>query len=196
MANAKLTADDLFTLEEYARRRDDVRRHAMAEKARRRLALGEYAHLYFENRTTMHYQVQEMLRAERIFEPEGIAGELAAYNPLIPDGRNFKATMMLQYADSAQRRAELARLVGIERKTWMRVAGFDKVYAIADEDMERETDEKTSSVHFLRFEFSAGECAAAKAGASLAAGIDHPNYTVTIDPLSEELTAALRGDLR
>ncbi len=195
MTSQKLTVDDLYTLEEYARRRADVRRNAIAEKKRRQLAIGENVRLLFESRVTMHYQVQEMLRVERIFEPEGIAEELAAYNPLIPDGDNFKATMMIEYVDVAQRRRELARLIGIEDRVWLEVEGYDKVYAIADEDMDRANDEKTSSVHFLRFQLEPAMCAALREGASMAAGIDHEHYSGTVDPLPGPLADSLRGDL-
>ena len=191
----KLTTDDLLSLEAYHLERDAFRARAMAEKARRRLDIGEHAHVYFESRLTMHYQVQEMLRAEKIFDPEGIAEELGAYNPLIPDGDNFKATMMLQYTDINQRRAELARLIGIENHIWMCVTGFDRVYAIADEDMERSTDDKTSSVHFLRFQLTPEQVTAIQEGAALSAGIDHTHYSYTVDPLSATLTDALKGDL-
>ncbi len=195
MSNAKLTTDDLYKLEDYARLRPEVRRKAIEEKKRRQVALGDHARLFFENRVTMHYQVQEMLRVERIFEPDGIAEELDAYNPLIPDGDNFKATMMLQYEDVAERRRALARLIGIEDKTWVRVAGYDKVYAIADEDMERANDEKTSSVHFLRFQLTPPMCAALNEGAALAAGIDHEHYAATLDPLPAEVAESLRADI-
>ncbi len=193
--NPKLTNDDLLSLEEYHKQRPAFRERLIAEKKRRRLEIGEHAHLYFESFVTMHYQVQEMLRAEKIFDPEGIAQELAAYNPLIPDGNNFKATMMLQYADIAVRRVELTRLVDIESHIWLRVDGFEPVYAIADEDMDRSTDNKTSAVHFLRFEIDDVQCEAVKNGASLAFGIDHENYNFTVDPVDGALAEALRGDL-
>lgn len=195
MPSQKLTVNDLFSLEEYARRRPQVRRDAIAEKARRQVAIGDHVRLFFESRVTMHYQIQEMLRVERIFEPEGIREELEAYNPLIPDGDNFKATMMLQYVDVEERRAALARLIGIEDRVWVRVEGFDKAFAIADEDMERANDEKTSSVHFLRFQLDPAMCAAVKEGAALSAGIDHDDYRCLVDPLPGDVSAALRGDL-
>ncbi|MFK7886676.1 MAG: DUF3501 family protein [Gammaproteobacteria bacterium] len=191
----KLTTADLLPLEQYHKQRPEFRQRLMVEKKRRRLDIGRYAHLYFENKVTMHYQVQEILRAEKIFEPEGIAEELAAYNPLIPDGDNFKATMMLQYTDINARRAALAELVGIEDHIWMKVAGFDAIYAIADEDMDRSTEDKTSAVHFLRFQFDAQHVAALKSGAKLAAGIDHARYNETVDPVPEELARALCADL-
>jgi hypothetical protein len=147
-----LNASDLMSLEQYARQRSDFRAKVLEHKKRRQVALGPNATLYFEDRLTIQYQVQEMLRIERIFEPAGIDEELSAYNPLIPDGSNWKATFMLEYPDVEQRKRELARLIGVEDKVWVQVEGHDKVYAIADEDLERDTEEKTSSVHFLRFE--------------------------------------------
>lgn len=194
-AATKLDFDDLLTLEEYARRRSELRQSAIAEKKRRRLAIGDNAMLYFENRATMQYQIQEMLRVEKIFEPDGIREELESYNPMIPDGDNWKATLMLQYDDIEVRRRELERLTGIEDLIWIRIAGFDKVFAIADEDMERATEEKTSAVHFLRFQLDGPACRAALGGASLSAGIDHKLYSATVDPLPDVLTESLRADL-
>lgn len=191
----KLSREDLMSLEEYARKRPEFRARVMMHKRARRLALGPHAALYFEDRLTVQYQVQEMLRAERIFEPEGIADELAAYNPLIPDGCNWKATFMLEYADAGERQEVLKRLIGIEDRVWMRVAGFDKVYAIADEDLDRETEEKTSTVHFMRFELTAEMVTAARAGTALAAGIDHEGMTLTVDPLPGETADSLVADL-
>ncbi|MGA7979634.1 MAG: DUF3501 family protein, partial [Chromatiaceae bacterium] len=147
-----LTRDDLHSLEKYAELRSEFRNRVMAHKKTRQVALGPHITLYFEDRLTMQYQVQEMLRAERIFEAAGIQEELDAYNPLIPDGSNWKATFMVEYEDADERREALSRLIGIEDRVWVRVAGFDKVGAIADEDLEREDETKTSSVHFLRFE--------------------------------------------
>lgn len=186
---------DLMTLEAYARARPEFRRRVMAHKAHRRAQLGEHLTLVFEDRLTMQYQVQEMLRAERIFEEAGIRAELEAYNPLIPDGRNWKATMMLEYPDPDERRERLQTLLGIEHRVWVRVAGHAAIHAVADEDLERATDEKTSSVHFLRFELEPEMIAALKAGASLAIGVDHPAYTVSVDPVSAETRAALAADL-
>ena len=194
-APKKLSGSDLLSLEEYHKQRPDFRRRLIAEKKRRRLDIGDHAHLYFESQLTMHYQVQEMLRAEKIFDPEGIAEELAAYNPLIPDGDNFKATMMLQYMDVEDRRLQLTRLVGIEAHVWLKVDEFTPIYAIADEDMVRATDNKTSAVHFLRFQLDAAQCQAVKNGGALAAGIDHANYNATVAPLDDVLTRALRSDL-
>jgi len=189
-----LTQDDLYSLEEYARQRSDFRARVMAHKKNRSIHLGDHATLYFEDRLTMQYQIQEMLRVERIFEPEGIEDELKAYNPLIPDGANLKATFMIEYADVEERRHQLARLVGIEDRVWLKVEGFDPVYAIADEDLERETEDKTSSVHFMRFEFTDAMCEAAKEGAALSAGVEHPNYTETVDPLPGNIRDSLTAD--
>ncbi|HXH04551.1 MAG TPA: DUF3501 family protein [Candidatus Competibacteraceae bacterium] len=190
----KLTRADLMSLETYAAQRPAFRARVLAHKKPRQVRLGEHASLLFEDRLTMQYQIQEMLRIERIFEPEGIDGELEAYNPLIPDGRNLKATFLLEYPDIAQRQAALAQLIGIEDRVWLRVAGCEPVWAIADEDMERENEYKTSSVHFLRFEFSPVMIAALREGAALAAGIDHPGYRVSVDPLPEPTRQALLAD--
>jgi hypothetical protein len=191
----KLTADDLYSLEEYARHRAEFRARVMEHKVHRRLALGEHVTLYFEDRLTMQYQVQEMLRAERVFEPEGIREELDAYNPLIPDGSNWKATLMLEYPDPMERRRELERLVGIEHRVWVQVAGFPAVTAVADEDMERATDSKTSSVHFLRFELTPDMARAMHDGAGLAAGVDHPALRVRIEAVPEPVRESLVADL-
>ena len=195
VANQALTPADLLSLEEYARRRPELRRIAMAEKRRRQLALGDHARLFFENRTTMRYQVQEMLRAERIFEAQGIADELAAYNALIPDGDNWKATLMLEYPDADERRAALRRLVGVERRVWIDIGDSGRLYAFADEDLQRDDATRTSAVHFLRFQLSAEQCCAVRDGARLTIGIDHPQLSVTVTALSSELDAALRADL-
>jgi len=192
---AKLTRDDLYSLEEYAQIRAEFRAEVMAHKKRRKLPIGPNATLYFEDALTMKYQIQEMLRIERIFEADGIREELAAYNPLIPDGSNWKATFMMEYSDEKQRRRELARLVGIEDKVWVQVADFDRVYAIADEDMEREDQEKTSSVHFLRFELSPEMSAAVKKGAAVDAGIEHANYEYTASPIPPDVRDSLATDL-
>jgi len=191
----KISPDSLMTLEAYAKARKDFRARVIAHKKTRTLQLGEHVTLIFEDELTIRYQVQEMLRVERIFEEEGIRGELDAYNPLIPDGRNFKATMMIEYEDENERRAALARLKGIEDRAYVRVEGCAPVYAIADEDLERETEEKTSSVHFLRFELTGEMVEALKYGMSLAVGIDHPHYTAKIDPLPSAVRGALVADL-
>ena len=191
----KLTRDDLYSLEKYAEIRNDFRAEVMAHKKNRQLAIGPNATLYFEDRMLMQYQVQEMLRAEKIFEAEGIDEELAAYNPLIPDGSNWKATFMIEIADEAERRIALTRMLGIEDKVWVQVEGYEKVSPICDEDLERETETKTSSVHFLRFELSAEMVAALKSAASLSAGIDHPAYTHTVDPVPQNIKNSLVSDL-
>ncbi|WP_295579629.1 DUF3501 family protein [uncultured Lamprocystis sp.] len=172
----QLQRDDLYSLEHYARIRPDFRARVMAHKKHRQVAIGTHATLYFEDRLTIQYQVQEMLRAERIFEAAGIQDELDAYNPLIPDGSNWKATFMIEYEDADERHAALARLRGIEDRVWVEVNGCERVYGIADEDLEREDATKTSAVHFLRFELTAPMAAAMKAAAGLTLGIDHPDY--------------------
>ena len=191
----KLSRSDLMTLEQYAEARPDFRARVMAHKKNRQVALGEHATLYFEDRLTMQYQIQEMLRIERIFEPAGIQEELDTYNPLIPDGNNLKATFMIEYTDVAERAAALSRLIGIEDKVWVRVHGFDKIYAVADEDLERESEEKTSSVHFLRFQFTPEMVAALKQGAELDMGVDHENYRYEVCPVSRHVRDALVQDL-
>lgn len=191
----QLTRDDLFSLEQYAETRPDFRAKVMQHKKNRKVHLGDHATLYFEDRLTIQYQIQEMLRAERIFEAAGIEEELEAYNPLIPDGSNWKATFMVEYEDVEERRVALAKLIGIEHKIWVRVEGFDKVYPIANEDLDRTTEVKTSSVHFLRFELGADMVAALKGGASLAMGIDHENYQVEVDPVSDGVRDSLTADL-
>ena len=191
---AHLSHQDLYGLEEYSRIRPDFRAKVMAHKKNRRVAIGDHAALYFEDALTMQYQVQEMLRIERIFEHEGIQEELDVYNPLIPDGSNWKATFMVEYQDVEERRAALARMIGIEKGLWVQVDGFEKVHPIANEDLDRETEDKTSSVHFVRFELSADMVSAAKQGAEIRAGIDHPAYTeqTVLEPATRE---SLVGDL-
>jgi hypothetical protein len=190
----KLTRGDLFSLEQYSEARPEFRAQVIAHKRNRRVPLGPIAALYFEDRLTMHYQIQEMLRAERIFEAEGIQEELDAYNPLIPDGSNLKATFMVEVPDEEERRKILSELIGIEDEVWVRVEGFEPVFAIADEDLERENAEKTSSVHFLRFEFTPQMIAAAKAGAALGIGISHREYTQQLEPLPANIRESLLGD--
>ena len=190
----KISRDSLMTLEAYARARKDFRAQVLAHKKDRTLALGEHVTLLFEDELTIRYQVQEMLRVERIFEEGGIQEELDAYNPLVPDGGNLKATMMIEYEDPAVRARELARLIGIERRVYVQVDGFERVYAIADEDMPRENTEKTSSVHFLRFEFSTPAIEAFREGAAVAVGIDHPNYPARIDEIAPQVQASLVRD--
>lgn len=194
--NRKLKHEDLYTLEAYSRVRSEFREKVIAHKKNRQLAIGPNATLTFEDRLTMQYQIQEMLRVERIFETAGINDELEAYNPLIPDGTNWKATMLLEYPDVEERRVALARLKDIEARVWVRVAGHDVVWAIADEDLERTNEEKTSSVHFLRFELATGMILAIKDGRDIAIGIDHANYRYTVDPVPPAVRASLAQDLR
>jgi hypothetical protein len=191
----KLTRETLFSLEKYAEVRNDFRSEVMAHKRDRRLALGTNATLYFEDRLTMQYQVQEMLRIERIFEAAGIGEELEAYNPLIPDGNNWKATFMVEFPDVAERRAMLQKLVGIEDHVWLQVDEFEKIRPIADQDLERDTGDKTSAVHFLQFDLSQEQINALKDGASLAAGIDHDAYQVDVRPVPDNVRASLLKDL-
>ena len=192
---SKLTRKDLYSLEEYSAMRDDYRKKIMAHKENRRLELGEHLLLSFEDKLVMQYQVQEMLKAEKIFDAAGIEEELAAYNPLIPDGSNWKATMLIQYPDVAQRQKELARLIGIEDQIWVQVDGLDKVYAIADEDLERDNAEKTSAVHFLRFELDSDMVTAVKTGAAISAGVEHENYQAIVSPVAGNLRDSLASDL-
>jgi hypothetical protein len=191
----KIQPDSLMTLEAYARNRKEFRAKVMAHKKNRTVGLGDHLTLVFEDELTIRYQVQEMLRIERIFEEEGIRGELDAYNPLIPDGRNFKVTMLIEYTDVDERKRALARLKGIERRVWVRVEGCDRVYAIADEDLERENEEKTSSVHFLRFELTDEMVRSLKHGVGLAIGVDHPEYVAEIPALPAAIRNSLVGDL-
>ncbi|HLU05974.1 MAG TPA: DUF3501 family protein [Woeseiaceae bacterium] len=191
----KLTRETLFSLEKYAEVRNDFRAEVMAHKRSRRLALGTNATLYFEDRLTMQYQVQEMLRIERIFEAAGIAEELDAYNPLIPDGNNWKATFMVEFPDVAERREMLQKLVGIEDHVWMQVDEFEKIRPIADQDLERDTEDKTSAVHFLQFDLPPEQIDALKNGASLAAGIDHAAYQVEVRPVPDNVRTSLLKDL-
>ncbi|MCX7166236.1 MAG: DUF3501 family protein [Rhodocyclales bacterium] len=191
-----ITRDSLMTLEAYARARPTMRAEVMEQKKLRRVKLSENILLIFENELLIRYQIQEMLRVEKIFEEDGIRHELDSYVPLVPDGSNFKVTMQIEYAEENQRREMLAKLKGVEDRVWVRVAGFDPVFAIADEDLERENAEKTSAVHFLRFELSAGMIAAAKTGAAISAGVDHPAYTVNTGALPDAVRASLASDLR
>ncbi len=191
----KLTRNDLYSLEQYAEKRQQFRAGVLEHKKNRKVHIGLSATLYFEDRQTIQYQIQEMLRVERIFEAAGIEEELAAYNPLIPDGSNWKATFMIEEPDVDRRRELLAGMIGIEDRVWCRVDGHAAVYAIADEDLERETQEKTSSVHFLRFELTADMVAALRDGASLSMGIDHANYNYQLEPVDTDIRAALVADL-
>lgn len=191
----KLTVDDLYPLETYARLRPEFRQRVIEHKAHRRLSLGAHLSLAFEDRLTMHYQVQEMLRAERIFEPADIEAELEAYNPLIPDGSNWKATLSIEYPDVDERRVALEQLVGIEDRIWVQVADQQAVFGIADEDLERSTDTKTSAIHFLRFELPVEAVKALRAGAALALGVDHPKQKIRVDHIPETLHESLLADL-
>ena len=180
-AMPRIDRASLMTLETYARERPQFRAKVIAHKKHRTVHLGEHVTLVFEDELTIRYQVQEMLRIERIFEDEGIQEELAAYNPLVPDGRNLKATMMIEYPDPEERARRLAELIGIEDKVWLRAARHERVWAIADEDLDRENGQKTSAVHFLRFELDEATAQALKNGAGLAIGIDHPRYTAAVE---------------
>ena len=191
----KLTRNDLYSLEDYSGLRAEIRSRVMQHKKNRKVHIGPVATLYFEDRQTIQYQIQEMLRVERIFEAAGIEEELQAYNPLIPDGSNWKATFMIEEPDVERRRVLLASLIGVEDRVWVRVDDNEPVYAIADEDLERDTAEKTSSVHFLRFELKDRMVAAIHQGASLSMGIDHANYTHQLEPVATGLRAALAADL-
>ncbi len=187
---SQLSHEDLYSLEAYARIRPEFRARVMAHKKDRRVQIGEHAALYFEDALTMQYQVQEMLRIERIFEPEGIQAELDVYNPLIPDGMNWKATFMLEYEAPEERKQALAALIGVEKALWIQVRGCAKVRPVANEDLDRETEEKTSSVHFLRFELDSEMAAAVKQGAQIKLGIDHTAYQGEV-----QLAAAVRDSL-
>ena len=195
MNMAQISRDSLWTLEHYARIRNQFRQEVIAHKRIRQVALGQHITLFFEDEKTIRYQIQEMLRIEKTFEESGIQDELDAYNPLIPDGRNFKCTMMIEYSDPAVRKVELAKLKGVEDRVWVQVEGRDKVFAIADEDLDRENEEKTSSVHFMRFELDEDMAGALKYGVGLSRGVDHPNYSVVLDPVPAETRASLVKDL-
>lgn len=190
----KLAVEDLLTLERYARERPAFRTRVLEHKRDRQLAVGPHVTWLFEDRLTMQYQVQEMLRAERIFEPEGIAEELESYNPMIPDGTNWKVTLLIEYPNESERRQQLTQLKGIEDRCWVQVAGQERVFAIADEDLERENDEKTSAVHFLRFELTPAMIAALRGGSELAVGIDHPRYNQAIQPVRGAVRTSLLAD--
>ncbi|MGO9446509.1 MAG: DUF3501 family protein [Thiobacillaceae bacterium] len=191
----QITRESLMTLEAYAKARSEFRAQVMAHKKNRVVAVGEHITLIFEDELTVRYQIQEMLRVEKTFEEAGINDELDTYNPLVPDGTNWKATMMIEYTDPAMRVAALKRLRGIEDRVYVHVEGCDRVYAIADEDLERETEEKTSSVHFLRFELTRDMVQSAKHGAVIRMGVDHPAYTVTTSALPSSIRDSLAADL-
>jgi hypothetical protein len=191
----RLSRADLWSLEQYAEERPAFRARVLAHKKNRNLALGENARLYFEDALTIKYQIQEMLRIEKVFEADGIMEELDAYNPLIPDGRNWKATFMIEYPDPAIRAQRLAAMIGIEDKVWMRVGDCEAVFAIADEDLDRSTADKTSSVHFLRFELTPDMLSAAHSGATVFAGIEHPAYPIEAFAIPAEIRESLLADL-
>lgn len=191
-----LSRSDLWSLEDYSEKRAAFRAEVIEHKKQRRVDLNANARLLFEDEMTVRYQIQEMLRIEKVFEAAGIQEELDAYNPLIPDGANWKATFMLEFEDSDERRRALSTLIGVEDRVWMQVDGFDKVFAIADEDLDRENDVKTSSVHFLRFELTEAMVAGAKAGAALFIGCDHPNLWVAGISLAPDTSRSLVADLR
>ena len=196
MSSHRLTVADLMPLERYARERSAFRARVIEHKKTRNIAVGPNCTWCFEDRLTVQYQIQEMLRAERIFEAEGIADELGAYNPLIPDGSNWKVTLLIEYPDPEQRRVALARLKGVEDRCWVQVEGHERVFAIADEDLDRENEDKTSSVHFLRFELDAAMRSAVLAGASISLGVDHPEYRHARAPLPAAERNALAADLQ
>ena len=191
----KLTRQDLHSLEDYSAMRDEFRAQVIQHKKNRVIQIGPNVTLHFEDRLVMQYQIQEMLRAERIFESEGIQEELDAYNPLIPDGTNWKATFMIEFPDPDERAIRLREMIGIEDQTWVQVSGLAKVFPICDEDMPRETSDKTSSVHFMRFELDADMVKAINSGDAISVGIDHPKYTHAIEPVPESVRASLAGDI-
>lgn len=191
---AKLTREKLDSLEKYSENRNAFRQQVIEHKKNRRVALGENASLYFEDEITMRYQVQEMLRIEKIFEADGIQDEIEVYNPLIPDGNNWKATFMIEYSDEEERRKALAKLKGIDKHVWIRVADCDPVYAISNEDLQRESDDKTAAVHFMRFELTDDMIARAKNGEAISMGIDHEVYNVTVDQVADNIRQSLVGD--
>jgi hypothetical protein len=195
MPQAKLTRADLMSLEQYAASRVEFRARILRHKKLRSIAIGPNVTWSFEDRLTVHYQVQEMLRAERIFEADGIREELEAYNPLIPDGSNWKVTLLIEFPDVEERRVRLASLKGVEDRCWVQVADCERVWAIADEDLERENEEKTSAVHFLRFELTQAMISAALAGGALAVGVDHASYCHQVQPLPAAVRDALVADL-
>lgn len=191
-----ISRDSLMSLEVYAKKRPEFRKEVIEHKKHRTVHLGNHMTLLFEDEMTLRYQVQEMLRIEKIFEEEGIQSELDAYNPLCPDGSNFKATMLIEYSNIAERKAALAKLIGVEDRLFIQVEGQPRVYAIADEDLDRENDGKTSAVHFVRFELTTEMKQALKGGAQMMVGCDHPNYPVHLEELPQETLSALLKDLQ
>ena len=192
---SKLSRTDLMSLETYATERNEFRAKVMSHKKTRQVMIGDHCTLYFEDQLTIQYQIQEMLRIEKIFEAEGIEEELGAYNPLIPDGRNWKATFMIEYTDVTERQAALEKMVRIEDKVWVQVVDFDRVFAIADEDMDRSEEGKTSAVHFMRFELTEAMAEAVKQGAAISVGIEHAAYTSSVEPLLPLVRDSLAADL-
>jgi hypothetical protein len=190
-----ISRDSLLTLEAYAKAREDFRARVMVHKKNRKVHLGENVTLIFEDELTIRYQIQEMLRAEKIFDEAGIQEELEAYDSLVPDGTNWKATMMIEFPDPVERAARLRELIGIQDRVWVKIGGHDPVYAIADEDLDRETGEKTSAVHFLRFELNPDMIGALRDGAPLSMGIDHPAYSGAPEPVTGAIKDSLAGDL-
>ena len=191
----KLTRQDLHSLEDYSAMRDEFRAQIIQHKKNRVIKVGTNVTMHFEDRLIMQYQIQEMLRAERIFESEGIQEELDAYNPLIPDGSNWKVTFMIEYPDEIERAEKLRELIGIEDQTWVQVSGHAKIFPICDEDMPRETSDKTSSVHFMRFELDSEMVEAINSGEAISIGIDHPKYTHAIEPVPESVRVSLARDI-
>jgi hypothetical protein len=195
MQPTRLSRADLMSLEQYSTARKEFRARVLEHKKNRVVTVGPNASWGFEDRLTIQYQVQEMLRVERIFEAAGIEDELAAYNPLIPDGSNWKVTFLIEYPDLDERRQRLSGLKGVEDRCWVQVEGFERVFAIADEDLDRENEEKTSAVHFLRFELTPPMSAAVKGGAAVSIGIDHDQYRHEVRPLPKSIRDSLAGDL-
>jgi hypothetical protein len=195
MEMSKITRESLMTLEAYHKARPEMRKQAIEERRKRSVRLGEHLNLLFENELLMRYQVQEMLRVEKIFDDEGIQDELGAYNPLVPDGSNFKATMMLEYPNESERRLALSKLLGVEHKMFVQVEGQPRVYAIANEDLDRTTADKTSSVHFMRFELTPEMKKSLKTGAQMMVGCDHKEYPMHVETLPDDTLASLVNDL-
>jgi len=191
----KLTRENLFSLEKYSEIRNDFRLKIMAHKKNRRLAIGPNTTLYFEDSLIMHYQIQEMLRAEKIFESSAIDDELVVYNALIPDGNNWKATFMIEFTDEEERRTALKKMLGIENNLWLKIEGFNEIHPVSDEDLERRDDNKTSAVHFLRFQLDHEMIDALKGGCQLSAGINHPEYKYTVNPIPQNISESLISDL-
>ena len=191
----KLTRENLFSLEKYSEIRNDFRLKIMAHKKNRHLAIGPNTTLYFEDSLIMRYQIQEMLRAEKIFESSAIDDELVVYNALIPDGNNWKATFMIEFTEEEKRRAALKKMLGIENNLWLKIEGFNEIHPVSDEDLERRDDNKTSAVHFLRFQLDHEMIDALKGGCQLSAGINHPEYKYTVNPIPQNISESLISDL-